>query len=69
MGKQLFDQIVIGTGLPEGLAQGELSSLLERYGLTPETMTLADLRMIVADYMQDVLLELKEKSQDQSGVA
>lgn len=70
MGERLFDQIVSGTGLPETLAQDEFTALLARYGKTPDQLTLEDLRLIVADFMQDVLVDVKENGiKPRTGVA
>lgn len=61
MGMKLVDMVIENTGLPERPVREEMTALLERNGVNPETMTLDDLRLVMADYLQDVFLELKEK--------
>lgn len=62
MGQGLAETVVQNTGLPEDMIRKEFHQLLERHGLTPETLTLEDLRMVMADYLQDVLLQMKTES-------
>lgn len=61
VGKNLIDTVVSATGLPEDPIQRELNSLLAQFGKDPEHVTLEDLREIMADYLQTVLLEAKEE--------
>lgn len=60
VGKDLFNTVVSATGLPEDTIGGELHSLLNNNGKSVETMTLEDLREVMAEYLQNVLLEAKE---------
>lgn len=62
MGKSLFSTIVKATGLPEGAVGDELGYLLVEAGKDPESMTLEDLREVLAEYLQLVLLETKENT-------
>lgn len=64
MGKELFEEVVTGTGLPDHWVRDEFSALLAKYGKTPETLTLDELRIIMADYMQDVFVEMLEKGNE-----
>jgi hypothetical protein len=61
MGKELFHTVVSATGLPEDPVANELGVLLKQNGKNPETMTLDDLREVMAEYLQTVLLEAKEQ--------
>lgn len=63
MGQTLAEAVIQGTGLPESAIRDEFQMLLDKHGLRPETMTLEDLRMVVADYLQDVFVEMKTGSQ------
>lgn len=60
MGKTLITEISQGTGLPAELIQDELHTLITAAGVQPENVTLEDLRKILAEYLQDVLVEAKE---------
>ena len=66
MGKDLFQQITSATGLPENVISGELAQLLASAGIEKDSMTIDDLRKILSDYVQDILLELKDDLQTQS---
>lgn len=61
MGTKLINFVVENTGLPADPVRRELDGLLEKHGVNPDTMTLEDLREVLADYLQDVFLELQEK--------
>jgi len=61
MGNALFKTVVSATGLPETSVSRELEGLLGQAGISSSEMTLEDLRQVLADYLQDVLLELKEE--------
>jgi hypothetical protein len=60
VGKEMLETVVTATGLPDELINEELNMLVAKAGLKPEEMTLDDLRMILAEYVQDVLLAAKE---------
>lgn len=61
MGKELLTNVISNTGLPEDAVRREFSTLLEKNGLTESTLTLESLRVILADYLQDVFCEAQEK--------
>jgi hypothetical protein len=61
MGNSLLETLVLATGLPEGDIRQELQALMHKYGKTPETVTMDDLRDLMRDYVQDMLLETKQK--------
>lgn len=60
MGNDLFGKVTGATGLPTDLVCDELERLLTQEGIKPEEMTLEDLRKVLANYVQDVLLAAKE---------
>lgn len=61
MGEDLIGQIAIATGLPTELIRGELARLLESAGLRSDSATLEDVRAVLAEYVQDVLVSAKEE--------
>ena len=61
MGEELLAQIATATGLPAELVKGELLKLIEAAGLQSGTATLEDVRAVLAEYVQDVLLEAKDR--------
>lgn len=62
MGEKLTETVIQGTGLPEHMIRDEFQVLLEKHGLRAETLTLEDLRLVMADYLQDVFLQMKTGS-------
>lgn len=60
MGTLLFETIIDETNLPDPVIRNEFTSLLEKHGKNPDTMTLEDLREVLASYLQEVFLEVKE---------
>ena len=63
MGEALIKTVVDSTGLPNDPVVEELNRLIEKAGLQKETLTLDDMRAILADYLQDTLLDLKNTYQ------
>ena len=61
MGNALLEMVVLATGLPEGEIRSELQTLMHQHGKSAENLTVDDLREIMAEYLQDVLLGAKEK--------
>lgn len=62
-GQELFNTVVENTGLAESSEfSDEFTRLLAKHNVNPDTMSLDDLRMVVADYLQDVMLECKQRS-------
>ena len=59
MGNALLKTVVAHTDLPNDPVERELQRLIEKAGLNPENVTIEDLRSILAEYLQDVLLEAK----------
>jgi hypothetical protein len=61
MGEALLADVTGSTGLPEELVTKELTRLISNAGLSRDAVTLDDLREILADYLQDIMLELAEE--------
>lgn len=64
MGTELIQDLIKATGLEEDLISNELDVLSQKAGLKTEDLSLEDLRMILAEYVQDVLLEAKTRFSD-----
>lgn len=58
-GARLLSEVTEATGLPNDLVGDELSRLLASAGLSQETLTLDDLREVLAAYLQDVIVDAK----------
>ncbi|MNJ91035.1 hypothetical protein D3C87_86790 [compost metagenome] len=61
MANELVKTLVNATELPESALSKELDTLFARHGTNAESVTLDELREIMADYLQTVLLEVKEE--------
>jgi hypothetical protein len=59
--EKVLEQIAEATGLPSTLVMGELKTLIQKAGLDINSMTMDDLRVILADYLQDVIIEAKDE--------
>jgi hypothetical protein len=59
MSDELFQQITHATGLPIDLISKELNRLILAAGANPNTLTMDQLRLILADYVQDVLVNVQ----------
>ncbi len=60
MGHSLLETLILATGLPEGEIRSELQNLMSKHGKTAETVTVADLREMMTEYLQDVLIAAKD---------
>lgn len=60
MGSALLEMVILATGLPEGEVRRELQTLMIQHGKTAETLTVDDLREMMTEYLQDVILAAKE---------
>lgn len=56
-----LEQIIQLTGLPENIIKQEIFSRAEKLGYSKNDLELDELRHVVADYMQDVLVQLKDE--------
>jgi hypothetical protein len=61
MGEKILGEITAATGLPQELVSDELTRLISAAGLTTSELTLEDLRLILSEYVQDVLLSAKKQ--------
>lgn len=57
-GQELIKNIIAATGLPIQSVSKELERLIERSQIDPSTMTIDELRPILADYLHEVLQEM-----------
>ncbi len=60
MDSDLLKKLSENTGLPENLVTFELEQLLRKAGLNKSQVTMEDVREILANYLQDVIVEAKE---------
>lgn len=60
MGMSLTELVLQETGLPDDRIRDEFQTLLDQHGLSSESLTLEDLRVVMASYLQDVFLEIKK---------
>lgn len=63
-GKTLINEIASNTGLPEDIMKNELGRLIEGAGLDSNIVSLDDLRRVLADYAQEVLLSAKQAADE-----
>lgn len=61
MKEQLASTLLEHMDLPKEYARKQYESLLKQYNLCSDSLTLEQLREVLADHLQNVLLELKEK--------
>lgn len=66
MGNTLAKAVVAATGLPQDPVEREFNNLLEKHGKNPESLTLEELREVMADYLQTVFLEMQVESSAES---
>lgn len=58
-GQNLIENLALLTGLPYESVSRELIRLVESHGKCPNQLSLEETRMILAEYLQDVLLSAK----------
>jgi hypothetical protein len=58
MGNQLVNTVLEATGLSRDDIENEFIALLNKFEKSPETLTLEELREVMAEYLQTVFLEL-----------
>lgn len=59
--KNILKNLISATGISEDLISSEIKTLTERAGILPQDLTIEDLRQILAEYVQEVLLSAKEQ--------
>ncbi|HBQ21723.1 MAG: hypothetical protein A2Z91_03120 [Deltaproteobacteria bacterium GWA2_38_16] len=63
MGKELFDEVVRLSGLPEDIISKELTRILKKSGIPPQKVTEPVLRKAMASYLREIVSEnLREES-------
>lgn len=60
-GEKLVKKITLATDLPDELMESELCSLIKDAGYSPENITLDELRQIMTQYLQKVILNAKKE--------
>ncbi len=68
MDQDVLKSLIQATGISEELISPELKSLTDRAGLSEENLTIEDLRLILAEYVQEVLLSAKEQFDSKNSV-
>ena len=61
MDDNLFEKIVKSTGLPEELVTQDFLKKISDKGFEKSTLTLDQIRDVLADYLQDVILQAREE--------
>lgn len=56
MGKELFELLIVLSGLPEDYAREKFSTLVKAQGYEIETLTLDQVRELLANSLQDLVL-------------
>lgn len=62
-GLDLLRFLIESTGLPKESLEMELRKLIQKHGLSTETLTLDQVRDVLVEYLQDSLLEAKAEQQ------
>ncbi|MCB0384511.1 MAG: hypothetical protein KDD43_03890 [Bdellovibrionales bacterium] len=60
-GAELLNVVAEATGLPQSLIVQEIRQLAQKEGLCIDQLTLDDLRSLLAEYLQDVLISAKAR--------
>lgn len=60
-GHELIEELVQAMGLPRESSRARIKSLIESHGKSLDALTVEDLRLILGEFMQDVLLDLKQE--------
>ncbi len=56
-GTTLISELRETSGLDEGFFDSQMATLIQNYSLNPETLELDQLREVLADYLQTLILE------------
>ncbi len=67
-GPNIIKKLISATGISEELISTELANLSSRAGIHPEDLTIEDLRQILAEYVQEVLLSAKEQFDEKAAL-
>ncbi len=60
-GRDLIEQVTNATGLPQELVQKELIRNIKKEGLDPDNLSLDELRVVLAEYLQEVFVNAKDE--------
>ncbi len=60
-GRRLLENLALLTGLPFEAINRELIKIVTESGKSPDEVTIEDTRAILANYLQDVLLDAKRE--------
>jgi hypothetical protein len=60
-GKELIETLISATGLPDQAVDRELQKMMSADGIGADELTLERLRELIANYLQDVLVEAKDQ--------
>ena len=61
-GDALISQLADATGLPKAWVEDELRGLLQKRGLNPAQFTMEHLREVLAEFLQETLLQAKSST-------
>jgi len=61
MDDNLFDKVVKSTGLPEELVTQDFLKKISDKGFDRSTLTIDQVRDVLAEYLQDVILQAREE--------
>lgn len=64
MNNQLLQNVIAETQLPKDIISNELIKLINKSNYNVEDLTMNQLREVLADYLQDVFVELMDHSQE-----
>ena len=59
-GKELIQKLSEATSLPDELISMELINKIEESGMDPKSVNLEDIRGVLVEYLQDVILKAKK---------
>lgn len=61
MDDNLFEKVVKSTGLPEELVTQDFLKKITERGFEKSTLTIDQIRDVLTDYLQDVILQAREE--------
>ncbi len=64
MANELFKKVTDATGLPSDLITKELNQIVNNKGIQSDDLTLDELRVVMAEYLREVILQAKFKFED-----
>jgi single-stranded DNA-specific DHH superfamily exonuclease len=64
MANQLFKDLAEATGLPQEIITKELNQMVSAKGIQEENLTLDEFRLVMAEYLREVLIQAKNKFEE-----